>query len=73
MKPPSGPQTCLNAARRERELQLRAAVEREGALTAVDILDIRTRLGLVPAWREAALSFADDYAIASSRATISSA
>jgi glycerol-3-phosphate dehydrogenase len=33
-----------------------AAVSREGAMSADDVLDVRTRLGLVPAWREAALS-----------------
>jgi glycerol-3-phosphate dehydrogenase len=58
-------------------VELRAAVDREGALTVDDILDIRTRLGLVPAWREAALGAAENvasgYAIASSRPTISSA
>jgi glycerol-3-phosphate dehydrogenase len=32
-----------------------AAVQREGALDVSDVLDRRTRLGLVPAWREAAL------------------
>jgi glycerol-3-phosphate dehydrogenase len=31
-----------------------AAVEREGALTVEDVLDRRTRLGLVPEWSEAA-------------------
>ncbi len=36
-------------------VELRWAVEREGALTASDVLDGRTRLGLVPAWRAAAL------------------
>lgn len=36
-------------------VELRWAVEQEGALTASDVLDGRTRLGLVPAWREAAL------------------
>ncbi len=36
-------------------VELRWAVEREGALTPSDVLDGRTRLGLVPAWREAAL------------------
>jgi glycerol-3-phosphate dehydrogenase len=35
-------------------VELRWAVEREGALTASDVLDGRTRLGLVPAWRAAA-------------------
>ena len=35
-------------------VELLAAVEREGALTLDDVLDRRTRLGLVPAWREAA-------------------
>jgi glycerol-3-phosphate dehydrogenase len=35
-------------------VELVAAVEREGALTTADVLDIRTRAGLVPAWREAA-------------------
>jgi glycerol-3-phosphate dehydrogenase len=55
--------------------ELTAAVEREGAVTIEDILDIRTRLGLVPAWRERALPAAEEalYAISSSRATISSA
>lgn len=36
-------------------VEVRWAVEREGALTASDVLDGRTRLGLVPAWRAAAL------------------
>lgn len=35
-------------------VELLAAVLREGALTPEDVLDRRTRLGLVPAWREAA-------------------
>jgi glycerol-3-phosphate dehydrogenase len=35
-------------------VELVAAIEREGALSADDVLDRRTRLGLVPAWREAA-------------------
>ncbi len=35
-------------------VEVRWAVEREGALTPSDVLDGRTRLGLVPAWREAA-------------------
>jgi glycerol-3-phosphate dehydrogenase len=35
-------------------VELLAAVEREGALHADDVLDRRTRLGLVPAWREVA-------------------
>jgi glycerol-3-phosphate dehydrogenase len=35
-------------------VEVLAAVEREGALTIGDVLDVRTRLGLVPAWREAA-------------------
>jgi glycerol-3-phosphate dehydrogenase len=35
-------------------VELVAAVMLEGALTASDVLDIRTRAGLVPAWREAA-------------------
>ena len=34
-------------------VELLAAVEREGALTADDVLDIRTRAGLVPEWRAA--------------------
>jgi glycerol-3-phosphate dehydrogenase len=56
-------------------VELQAAVEREGAMTAADVLDIRTRLGLVPAWREQALAAAEEavYAISSSRPTISSA
>ena len=39
-------------------VELLAAVEREGALSAEDVLDIRTRAGLIPEWRlavEAAL------------------
>jgi glycerol-3-phosphate dehydrogenase len=36
-------------------VELVAAIEREGAVTVDDVLDIRTRLGLVPAWREPAL------------------
>jgi glycerol-3-phosphate dehydrogenase len=35
-------------------VELVAAVQRECALTAEDVLDRRTRLGLVPAWRAAA-------------------
>jgi glycerol-3-phosphate dehydrogenase len=35
-------------------IEARAAIEREGALTADDILDRRLRLGLVPSWYEAA-------------------
>jgi len=31
-----------------------AAIEREGALSVDDVLDRRLRLGLVPAWYEAA-------------------
>jgi glycerol-3-phosphate dehydrogenase len=56
-------------------VELRVAVEREGALTAGDILDVRTRLGLVPAWRAQAAAAAEEalYAISSSRPTISSA
>jgi glycerol-3-phosphate dehydrogenase len=62
-------------------VELVAAIEREGALNAGDVLDVRTRLGLVPAWREAALP-AVESALAeveaqspgpSSRPTISSA
>jgi len=36
-------------------VELLAAVQRQGALTADDVLDRRTRLGLVPAWRDAAV------------------
>jgi glycerol-3-phosphate dehydrogenase len=56
-------------------VELQVAVEREGALTAGDILDVRTRLGLVPAWRTLAAAAAEEavYAISSSRPTISSA
>ena len=36
-------------------VEVRWAVEREGALTASDVLDGRTHLGLVPAWRATAL------------------
>jgi glycerol-3-phosphate dehydrogenase len=36
-------------------VELVAAIEREGATTIDDMLDRRTRLGLVPAWREQAL------------------
>ncbi len=35
-------------------VEVLAAVERQGALDADDVLDRRTRLGQVPAWREAA-------------------
>jgi len=35
-------------------VEVLVAVEREGALSVDDVLDRRTRLGLVPAWREAA-------------------
>jgi len=38
--------------------QLRFAVEHELALTVEDLLDRRTRLGLVPQWREQALDAA---------------
>jgi glycerol-3-phosphate dehydrogenase len=38
--------------------ELRFAVDHEGALTLDDVLDRRTRLGLVPARREAALEAA---------------
>lgn len=34
--------------------EVRWAVEHEGALTVADVLDRRTRIGLVPAWRAAA-------------------
>jgi glycerol-3-phosphate dehydrogenase len=56
-------------------VELRVAVEREGALTADDILDVRTRLGLVPKWRAQAAAAAEEavYAMSSSRPTISSA
>jgi glycerol-3-phosphate dehydrogenase len=40
--------------------QLRFAVEHELALTAEDLLDRRTRLGLVPQWRAAALDAAHE-------------
>jgi glycerol-3-phosphate dehydrogenase len=55
--------------------ELTVALEREGALTADDMLDVHTRLGLVPAWREHAQPAADEAleTIASSRPTISSA
>jgi glycerol-3-phosphate dehydrogenase len=36
-------------------IELVVAVEREGALSPADVLDTRTRVGLVPEWREAAL------------------
>jgi glycerol-3-phosphate dehydrogenase len=36
-------------------VEFAVAIEREGALTSGDVLDVRTRLGLVPAWREAAV------------------
>ncbi|MEX2194801.1 MAG: glycerol-3-phosphate dehydrogenase/oxidase [Thermoleophilaceae bacterium] len=39
-------------------VELRFAVERELALTLGDALDRRSRIGLVPAWREAALEAA---------------
>jgi glycerol-3-phosphate dehydrogenase len=39
-----------------------AAVEREGALTADDVLDRRTRLGLVPEWRVLAAPLAEELA-----------
>lgn len=41
-------------------VELIAAVEREGALNADDVLDRRTRLGLVPAWRELARPVVED-------------
>ncbi|WP_354698268.1 Glycerol-3-phosphate dehydrogenase 1 [Paraconexibacter sp. AEG42_29] len=34
--------------------EVRWAIEQEGALTAEDVLDRRTRIGLIPAWRAAA-------------------
>ncbi|HEV3055666.1 MAG TPA: glycerol-3-phosphate dehydrogenase/oxidase [Solirubrobacteraceae bacterium] len=37
------------------------AVEREGALTSADVLDVHTRLGLVPTWRAAALHAAESF------------
>ena len=40
--------------------QLRFAVEHELALTADDLLDRRTRIGLVPQWRAAALDAAHE-------------
>jgi glycerol-3-phosphate dehydrogenase len=40
--------------------ELRFAIEREGALTVDDLLDRRTRLGLVPARRAAALATAHE-------------
>ncbi len=40
--------------------QLRFAVERELALTVDDLLDRRTRIGFVPAWREAARGAAEE-------------
>jgi glycerol-3-phosphate dehydrogenase len=40
--------------------ELRFAIEHELALTPADLLDRRTRLGLVPAWRAAALGAADE-------------
>jgi glycerol-3-phosphate dehydrogenase len=57
------------------QAEFATAVEREGALTADDLLDIHTRLGLVPAWREQAQPVASDAleTIASSRPTIWSA
>lgn len=40
-------------------VELLAARDREGALTLDDVLERRTRLGLVPAWREAAQDAAE--------------
>jgi glycerol-3-phosphate dehydrogenase len=40
--------------------ELRYAIEHELALTTADLLDRRTRLGLVPAWREAAHEAAEE-------------
>lgn len=40
-------------------VELLAARDREGALTLDDVLERRTRLGLVPAWREAAREAAE--------------
>jgi glycerol-3-phosphate dehydrogenase len=48
--------------------QLRFAVEHELALTAEDLLDRRTRLGLVPDWRTAALDAAREALAGASRA-----
>jgi glycerol-3-phosphate dehydrogenase len=55
--------------------ELTVALEREGALTADDMLDVHTRLGLVPEWRERAQPAVDEAleTIASRRSTISSA
>ncbi len=47
--------------------QLRFAVEHELALTAEDLLDRRTRVGLVPEWREAALDAAHEALDAAAR------
>jgi glycerol-3-phosphate dehydrogenase len=41
-------------------LELVAAVEREGAVCADDVLDRRTRIGLVPSWRALAAAAADE-------------
>jgi glycerol-3-phosphate dehydrogenase len=41
-------------------VELLAAVQREGALNLDDVLDRRTRLGLVPAWRQAAGGVAEE-------------
>ncbi|MFZ0042336.1 MAG: glycerol-3-phosphate dehydrogenase C-terminal domain-containing protein, partial [Solirubrobacteraceae bacterium] len=41
-------------------VELLAAVQREGALNVDDVLDRRTRLGLVPAWRQAARVVAEE-------------
>ncbi|HZV73009.1 MAG TPA: glycerol-3-phosphate dehydrogenase/oxidase [Conexibacter sp.] len=49
--------------------QLRFAVEHELALTADDLLDRRTRLGLVPQWRAAALDAAHEALAATAPAT----
>jgi glycerol-3-phosphate dehydrogenase len=50
-------------------VELLAACEREGALTSEDVLDIRTRAGLVPAWRAATQAALDrlEQAIAAGR------
>ena len=49
--------------------QLRFAVAHELALTPEDLLDRRTRLGLVPAWREAALETAHEALAGAAHAT----
>jgi glycerol-3-phosphate dehydrogenase len=54
-------------------IEARAAVDREGALCADDILDRRLRLGLVPTWYEAARPAVESLVAPSERSLVESA